>query len=150
MHREPALNTVKSYVIASMAVGLVPVPVLDVAALIGIQMKMVHSLCNEYGVPFKEKVGRSIITSLIGGILPTVATVSLASVVKIIPGFGSLAGGASMSILGGALTYAVGRVFISHFEKNGTLDDLDPAQYREDLKSAVEEGKDVAAAAKAS
>ncbi|GAB6040671.1 YcjF family protein [Endothiovibrio diazotrophicus] len=139
---------VKTHVIASMAIGLVPLPLFDVVALVGVQVKMVHALCNEYGVPFRENLGRSLIASLIGGMLPTATTASLASIIKILPGFGTLAGGASMAILGGALSYAVGKVFIHHFERGGTLIDFAPDRYRDRLRDAFVEGRGVAVAAR--
>jgi hypothetical protein len=36
-----------------------------------------------------------------------------------------------MALLGGASTYAVGRVFIQHFESGGTLLTFDPAKVRD-------------------
>jgi len=148
--KESAKNTVKAHIIAGMAVGLVPVPAVDMVALIGVQLKMLHSLCKTYDVPFKENLGKSLISSLIGGSIPAAATITLASVAKLIPGIGTLAGGASVSVLSGALTFAVGRVFIYHFEKKGTLADFDPAAYRDMFKSAFAEGKGVAADAEKS
>jgi uncharacterized protein (DUF697 family) len=137
-------STIKNYVISSMVVGMVPMPVFDLAALIALQLKMVHNLCQQYDVEYKKNLGKTIIGSLVAGLVPITATIAMSSVLKLIPGFGSLASGATVSVLGGALTYAVGRVFVRHFESGGTLLDFDVAKYRARFKKDVEEGKSVA------
>ncbi len=43
------------------------------------------------------------------------------SAAKLVPGLRSLAGGAAVSISAGVFIYAVGQVFIEHFESGGTL-----------------------------
>lgn len=139
-----ANDTIKSYVIASMALGMVPMPIFDLVALIGVQLKMVHSLCHQYDVNYSKNIGKSLISSLVAGVLPLTATIALSSMLKIIPGFGSLASGASVALFGGALTYAIGIVFVHHFESGGSLLDFNVAKYRERFKKAVAEGKSVA------
>ncbi|MBI1208002.1 MAG: DUF697 domain-containing protein [Azospirillum sp.] len=132
---------VKTGVIAAMGLGLVPIPVFDMVAVVGAILHMVRELARHYGVDFNEVLARSISVSLIGGVLPVLATAGLSSLLKVIPGFGSLAGGASVSVLSGALTYAVGRTFVSHFEGGGTLLDLDLEAARRSFKTLVEQGR---------
>ncbi len=139
-----ANNTVKSYVIGSMALGLVPVPVFDFVAIVALQLKMVHSLSNIYGVKYSENMAKSIVMSLIGGIVPVSAGVGLASLIKFIPGLGSVAGAAGVSVLAGALTYAVGRVFTEHFESGGSLLDFSPEKMRNRFRQAFQKGKEEA------
>ena len=83
--------------------------------------------------------------SLLGGLLPTSAAVTVASLFKSVPGLGTATGIASVSVLGGAITYAIGNVFVQHFESGGTLLDFDPEKMRNYFTSLVKEGKDVAA-----
>lgn len=136
-----ANNIVKNHVITAMAVGLVPVPVVDLVGLLAIQMKMLHGLADHFQVPFSQNLGKSLITSLIGGTLPVTLTFTASSMLKWIPGIGSLAGGASVAILSGATTYAVGRVFTQHFAGGGTLLDFKPEHMREMFRQELEEGK---------
>ena len=50
---------VKKYMIGALGIGILPFPVLDMAALAGIQLKMVHSLARLYEVNFSnEKIIR--------------------------------------------------------------------------------------------
>jgi len=135
---------IKNAVIAAMGVGLVPIPVVDLVGLVGIQLKMVHSLAQHYGVSFSEHLGRSLILSLVGGALPLSATVAASSLLKLIPGIGTLAGGATLAVSSGAITYAVGQVFAQHFESGGTLLDFDPARFRERFRQAMRQGEAVA------
>lgn len=148
VEESPALNeansTVKTYVIASMALGLVPVPVFDMVAVVGTQLKMIHALTRIYEVKFTENVAKSLILSLVGGVLPVTAAAGVGSLLKAIPGLGTLAGSASVSLLSGALTYAVGRVFVSHFESGGTLLDFDAAKVRERFRAEFQRGKTAA------
>jgi len=141
-----AHETLKSYVLVSMAVGVVPVPLIDIAALIGIQLKLVHSIAEQYNVPFSSALANSLILSLLGSVVTTTAVMPLASVVKVIPVVGSVSSFLSMAILGGATTYAVGKVFVQHFESGGTFLDFEPEKVKEHFKSLFEEGQKFAAA----
>ena len=135
---------VKNHVIGSMGISLVPIPLVDLVALSGIQIKMLHALARLYRVPFSENLGKSLIVSLVGGIMPTSTAMTLASLAKAIPGLGTATGMISVSVLGGATTYAIGNVFMQHFESGGTLLDFDPKTMRDYFASKLREGKQVA------
>ena len=135
---------VKNHVIGSMGISLVPIPLVDLVALSGIQIKMLHALARLYRVPFSENLGKSLIVSLVGGIMPTSTAMTLASLAKAIPGLGTATGMISVSVLGGATTYAIGNVFMQHFEFGGTLLDFDPKTMRDYFASKLREGKQVA------
>ena len=139
-----ANSIVKNHVIGSMGISLVPIPLVDLVGLTGIQLKMLHSLAKLYRVPFSENLGKSLIVSLVGGVMPTSTAMTLASFAKSIPGLGTATGMVSVTILGGATTYAIGNVFIQHFESGGTLLDFDPKTMREYFKEKLQEGKRVA------
>lgn len=119
------------------AAGFIPVPYLDMAGLAAIQVKMVNELAKEYGKTLKQEAVRASVSTLLG----TLATAGLAAPVamttlKIIPGLGVVAGGISLGALGAAATYAIGKVFVNHFEGGGTLADFDAEKVKEDVKSA--------------
>ena len=52
--------------------------------------------------------------------------------------------GAETAYVGGATTYAVGKVFIEHFESGGTFLDFDPEKMRDHFQELYEEGKQLA------
>ena len=136
-----ANSIVKNHIIASLALGLVPIPVFDLAALTTTQMSMLRGLSEHYEVPFDDAQHKSLLASLIGGALPVLGVVGLSSMAKFIPGVGSLFGSASLSISAGAVTYAVGQVFIRHFEAGGTFEDFEPKHASDYFKEEFKSGK---------
>ena len=84
-----------------------------------------------------------MIASLIGGGVPVSLSLNIASLVKSIPIYGLVAGIMTTSVVGGASTYAVGKVFIQHFESGGTILTFDPkavrTYYREQYQRGEEE-----------
>jgi uncharacterized protein (DUF697 family) len=138
-------NIIKNHVIGVMGASLVPIPLFDLVALSGVQLKMLYSLAKLYDVPFSKDIGKSVIASLLGGVMPTSAAMTLASLAKAVPGLGTVTGMVSVSVLGGATTYAIGSVFMQHFESGGTLLDFDPKKMRAYFSDKLEEGKEVAA-----
>ncbi|MCA9683112.1 MAG: DUF697 domain-containing protein [Myxococcales bacterium] len=123
---DQAEGIIQRHVVAAIAVGVVPVPFIDLAALVGVQLNMLRAIGELYDQPIVEQLGRSLIVSLVGGLVP----LSSASLLKAIPVVGQLIGGISAPVLTGASTYATGRVFVVHFESGGTLLSLDPEQLR--------------------
>ena len=141
---EAAQAVVKTHIVAGMSLGLLPLPLFDIAVLSGAQLNMLRSLCKHYDVDFNEKIGKSLLSSLASGSLPVLTVMGLSSVSKIIPGIGSIAGGLSVSVSSGAMMYAAGQVFIKHFEAGGTLADFDSKQWLDAFKEQFEDGKDYA------
>jgi len=138
-----AQKTVRNYAMGSMAVGLIPVPLVDIAALTGVQLKMLHKLAGVYEIEFSKELVKSLIGALLGGVIPVTVASPLASLIKIVPGVGQASGTISMVVMGGAGTYAVGSVFVEHFESGGTFLTFDPEKAKEKFKTLVEEGKKV-------
>ncbi|MCP4699480.1 MAG: DUF697 domain-containing protein [Gammaproteobacteria bacterium] len=136
-----ANSTVRNYALGSMAVGIVPIPLVDVTMLTGVQLKLLHSLAKVYKIEFSEELGKSLIASLLGGVLPVSVAGAGASLLKMIPIVGQVSGIVSMAVLGGASTYAVGKVFIQHFESGGTFLDFDPEKMRAYFVAEYEKGK---------
>lgn len=138
-----ANNAVKNHVIAATGVSLIPVPGVDLAAVMGIQLDMAHSLCKIYDVPFKEKLVRSLLTSLVGSAGMAAALAGLASLAKAVPVLGSISGAAAMSATAAAVTYATGKVLTKHFEMGGTFENFDPVKFKEMFKEKIKEGAEV-------
>ena len=123
---------VKKWSLWSAGVGLIPVPLVDLAAIAGIQLKMVKDLADLYEVPFKENLGKSAIGSLISsGVGTSLGTGSIRSLVKSIPVVGTIAGLTVMPAFAGASTLATGKVFTQHFASGGTFLNFKPDEVRE-------------------
>ena len=141
-----ALKVVKNHMWWSMGAGLIPVPVLDLAAVSGAQLKMLAEITKIYDVPFVENRGKAIIGSLLSFVLShSLACGAVGSLVKAIPVVGALAGAPAMVAFSGASAWALGNVFIRHFESGGTLLDFDAEKAKEYYKAQFEEGQRVAA-----
>jgi uncharacterized protein (DUF697 family) len=140
-----ARSLTKNYVLAAAGIGLIPVPLVDLAALVGLQVKLVHGLAKHYDVPFKENIAKSLVASLLSGVSGVVGVAGLASLAKAVPGLGTLAGGGGVAITAASITYATGEVFTRHFESGGTLLDFDPHKVKEFFKCELKKGKAAAA-----
>ncbi len=143
---DPA-SIVRNHVLVSMGVGLIPFPLLDLAGLAGVQLNMLRKLAKSYGVPFSRDIGKHLIGSLTGGVVSVPVGGGLASLVKCIPLVGTLTGLIAMPAAGGAATYAVGKVFIQHFESGGTFLTFDPEKVRAYYAKMHKEGETVASEA---
>jgi uncharacterized protein (DUF697 family) len=135
---ELASKLVDRFSIWSGAAGLIPVPLVDIAAVSGVQIQMLRRLSDMYDVPFSENRGKSIIASLAGSIVPastTATTVGLVSALKSFPGIGTAVAALTMPALSACATWVIGKVFIQHFASGGTLLDFNPPDYREFIKA---------------
>jgi uncharacterized protein (DUF697 family) len=128
---------IKSSVMWSMGAGLIPIPVADMVAVTAIQMDMLKQLCVIYEINFSESQFKTLLATLTGSALSRMG----AEAIKIIPGLGSMIGGVSMAVISGATTYAVGQVFMTHFEKGGTMQNFDAESFKEFYKKQLERGK---------
>jgi uncharacterized protein (DUF697 family) len=136
---ELASQVVDRFSLYSGAAGLIPVPVVDVAAVGGVQLQMLRRLSEIYGVPFSENRGKSIIASLAGAVIPastaTTTAMGVGSLLKGLPGIGTVIGAISMPVFSAGATYVIGKIFIQHFASGGTLLDFNPPDYREFIKA---------------
>lgn len=119
----------------ALAGGVMPLPVFDMAAGMGIQLKMLRELSELYGVPFREALAQKIVGSLLsslGG--AALGAVIAGSLIKFVPFIGSALGILGVPVLLAAFTRATGRVFTLHFESGRTLLDFDPVRLRAHFK----------------
>ena len=114
--RFEAEKIIRTHVLWAMGGGLIPIPLVDFAAVTAIQLEMLQQLAELYQVNYSKSNGKAFVSALTGTTLASLG----ASMLKAIPGIGSLVGGASMSIMSGASTYAVGQVAINVFSGSGS------------------------------
>lgn len=139
---EQASQLVDRFSLWSGAAGLIPLPIVDVAVVGGVQLQMLRKLSEIYGVPFSENMGKSVLASLAGALIPastaTTTAMGVGSLVKGLPGVGTLVGALTMPAFSAGATYIIGKVFIQHFASGGTLLDFNPPDYREFIKAQKE------------
>lgn len=130
---EGARKIVKNYSMWSAGAGLVPIPLVDMAAVAALELKMLKSLSAHYGIEFQTQRAKSVVSSLIGGVHGGLIT---GSILKLVP----FAGSSLLALTpfaSGAITYAIGTVFIQHFESGGTLLDFDIARGRDRVREKL-------------
>jgi uncharacterized protein (DUF697 family) len=138
-----AEETVKKYMTVAMGVGLIPVPIVDMAALAAVQLQLVSRLAKHYEVDFSGELGRSLIASLLGGGSSVLASTTASRfVARLIPLQGWLPVAMSTALFAGASTYAVGKVFIQHFESGGTFLTFDPEKVRQYYAQELQRGRE--------
>jgi uncharacterized protein (DUF697 family) len=138
--RKHADTIIKNHAIWSMGAGFIPVPIVDLFAVTAVQLDMIRQISKVYDLDFKETQGKAVITALTGSSLARLG----ARAVKFIPGVGSLIGGATLAVLSGASTFAIGEVFKKHFETGGTFLDFDLGRLKHLYDEKFEKGKEYA------
>ncbi len=143
---QQAQDLVRRNVYWALGAGLIPFPVADFLALTAVQVKMLKQLSDLYGVKFFEDKAKTIVGALITGTgSMALAGMAARSVVKLLPGVGQLIGFVGVPVLAGALTLAIGNLFVMHYESGGTLLDFDAqkmrAHFQKELANAKESVK---------
>jgi len=137
-----ALHTIKNHAMAAMGIGILPAPGLDLLALTAVQLDLLRKLSGLYDVSFSNEAGKKVLGALLGSYLPLAVAAPIASVLKFIPGVGIAAGALAQSATAGATTYAVGKLFVQHFESGGTFLNFEPSEWKNKFHHHVQEGKD--------
>ncbi|MBM3345378.1 MAG: DUF697 domain-containing protein [Betaproteobacteria bacterium] len=127
-----ARSAINKYSLLAGAAGLIPAPGLDMLGIGGVQYAMIRKLAEQYNVPMpaKEQV-MAIVAALTGSLGATkVAYGAGGSLLKSVPLVGTTLGMVSVSVFASALTYAIGKVFMMHFETGGNFLTLNPDKLR--------------------
>ena len=131
-----AARIISSATAWSAASAAIPVPALDLVALGAVQAKMIVDLSRLYGHQASGALAKGLVSVLLGTLLPSgAAGVLLGSGAKLVPGWGSVVGAATLAALGAAASYAIGKIFVRHYEAGGTLGSFSVEAVREDLKA---------------
>lgn len=139
---------VRKHALAAAGVGLIPLPAVDFLALTGLQANLLRKLSAAYDIPFSEELGKKLVGSLVAGYAPVALAMPVASLLKTVPLIGQTTGVLAMSLVAGASTYAIGKVFVQHFESGGTFLNFDPAAVREHFREQFREGREFVSAQK--
>jgi len=133
-------DIIKTHVIYAMTAGAIPVPLADFVAVSAIQYDLIQKVADFHKVDYDSNKGKTLATSIAGASVSRIGS----SIIKALPGVGTLIGIASQVIVSGATTYALGKLFDNHFANNGTLDSLNTEAVKSKYREYVEKGKDYA------
>lgn len=125
-----ASKIIRTHAIASVASSLIPIPFVGIGVLGAAHLRMVHQLAKLYEVEFSEQRAKSIIGSLLG-----ISTTGFALLcLRAIPGLQIL----GALTLPSASTFALGKVFVEHFESGGTFLTFDPERAKDRYAKALD------------
>lgn len=109
---EKAAKVIAGFTASAAATCALPIPFADAPLLVGQQVGMMASLCGIYHINMKKKALQSLVLAVLGVSGTTILGKSLfTSLIKMIPGAGSVAGGAVAAATGGSLTAALGKAW---------------------------------------
>ncbi len=83
-----ANQIVKRHMLATFGAGLVPLPLVDLALLVGIQLNMLRRLAKLYEMEFFSQIATSLVASLLGGGVPVSLSATLSRLVGSVPIYG--------------------------------------------------------------
>lgn len=113
LKRKKSHFIVGASVTAAMGVAAAPIPFADAALLVPIQLGMIAGITATYGLEFSEGFLSTVVASAIGGAATTLSGRAIVgSLLKLIPGAGSVVGGAIAAATAGAMTTALGEAYI--------------------------------------
>lgn len=152
-------QVVKQHTVGAVLSALVPVPGLDVAAMVANWWTMYVRINKAVDVSFSEHVLKSIASGVFANVVSVIPAIAISgvagSLLKLIPGIGTVGGLAITAVSFGAITYVMGAVYLKSLEvlvnsgKPLTEENLRQAaeQTSRDkafVKNAYAEGKEVA------
>ncbi len=125
----------------SAGAGLVPIPLAEVVAITAIQIRLIKDLADLYQLDFDQERAKSVVITLLGGLgSVSLGKITALGLLRFLPGIGIPAASVSVSAFATGVTYAIGIVFLTHFEQGGTLGDLDPDQAKALFKASLKTG----------
>ena len=128
---ERANAIVRKFVLLSIGAGAVPIPIFDVAASVGLQLKLIQELSDLYGIDHRRDLVRNAlgtIATTTGGLM--IGSYLGATMSKLVPVAGTKVGIVKTAAFFGITTHISGKFLIMHFEAGGTLLDFDPVIMR--------------------
>jgi len=131
LHAQDVIVRYTSMAGASMAI---PVPLLDMATALSIQIRMAKKLCALYGAEFNRTAARDIVTGILGGLSPG----SLSATALRYLSFASYFAGTLPSAgLSAAYTYVLGELLLERLIASGRIDLPSPGEISQRKSSAL-------------
>ena len=140
-HAEKVEALIKRHAMFAAGAGMIPIPILDTAAVAGIQYKLTESIAGEYGVAFEPNRVKVILSSVLTSLLSSLAASAIGAAAGGITIPGIVGGNLTNAAISGYLTFATGEIMRLHFATGGTLEDLEIGHYLDFFESQFKEGK---------
>lgn len=129
-------------VLWALGAGVVPMPLVDMVAVLAVELKMLKQLSDVYDAKFTDDVAKKVVGSLLTSVGSVGLGIAVAgSLFKIVPVIGSTLGVVSVPVFAATFTSALGKIFQMHLETGGTLLDFDPKAVRTHFKKEFDKSK---------
>lgn len=125
---EKADNAVMAAVAATTATGAIPIPFADAPLLIAEQVSMMVAINTIFKINVQKDALKSLVMAALGVGGATIVGKTIATnLIKLIPGAGTIMGGAASAGTAGVITLALGKAYIQVCKaiKMGELDQSD-------------------------
>lgn len=134
---QESTRIIRRHTAFAIGVGAIPIPVVDLAGLAIVQVKMLRQLAELHGISFAEQRAKSLTSTALATIIPnSMARTVGGSLAKAIPVVGPLLGAVTLSSYAGAATHALGTVFDKHFANGGDFLSFNFNEYATEMKNA--------------
>lgn len=113
LKQKKANEIVSAAASAAAITGASPIPFSDCAVLIPAQITMLASITAVYGIKVEENLLKTLISATIGvGGATVLGRTAVSTILKFIPGVGTVVGGAISAVTAAMITGALGEVYI--------------------------------------
>ena len=136
---------VRNHSLLSAPLGAIPMPPLAMSLILANNLTMLKRLSSVYDVKFSKDAGKAAISSFLGscGAL-SISGRLIWGLSTAIPVAAPVISVVTTPLMGFALTYAIGHLFIQHFESGGTFLNFDPEQVKGHYAKLFKEGEKLA------
>jgi uncharacterized protein (DUF697 family)/GTPase Era involved in 16S rRNA processing len=149
LKRENANKIAYIYSAAVAAAAFQPFMVADAPIMIGIQVAMMAHIASYYGLSLSDGVLAKTATSIVSTLGKQLSKILLVSLLKVIPGPGTIVAGGINATIGAMLTFALAKAYIEVLARNidtkeigGIIDEVDKMMKNTDLKAIKKEWKE--------
>ena len=120
------MKMVRRYVLISAGAGLITLPIIDVSALAAVHVALIKELTEYYGHEFSEHAARNIVIAIGASLIPgSIGSILGRKLLRALPFIDPVTALATMSGFSAFVSYSLGRIFVEHFERGGTLENFD-------------------------
>ena len=143
LKKQAAHKVVATAVGSALITGGAPIPFSDAPALVAIQMVMLAGISKIFGVEASKNLLRTLVVTMAGPVGTAVlGRAIVANLLKLVPGAGTVAGGAIAATTAGLLTMALGETYIAVLAKLCSASETDAPspeaiaiEFKEEFKS---------------
>ena len=117
LKKEQANKIVYAAAAAASAAGAVPIPIADAVVIVPVQIGMLAKISSVFGLKPSEALLKTLVASLVGTTAAAMTGRAVVSgLLKLIPGAGTIVGGAIAAATAGTITTTLGKIYIATLE----------------------------------